>query len=66
MTSKVIDAPYSSLTLALARTALAALLWELPPTAVGRSSKKALAVCAEGPDVLDPISRLVRLLDHPG
>ena len=70
VTGQVIEAPYLGLTLALDPGRLAALLLELPPTAAvggGRTTAatRALAVNALDDDLLDPLVRLLRLLDRP-
>lgn len=63
---QVIEGPYLGFTLALDPAAIAALLLEMPPTATGgRAASKALAVQALGDDLLDPILRLLRLLERP-
>ncbi|MBB5754883.1 AraC family transcriptional regulator [Prosthecomicrobium pneumaticum] len=60
------DAPYLAFSLALDRTALATMLIEMggaepePPAPIG------MAVSPVTPDLLDPVKRLMRLLDRPG
>ncbi len=71
VTGQVIEAPYLGATLALDPGALAALLLELPPAAGGGRATtalppKAMAVNALGADLLEPLLRLLRLLDRPG
>lgn len=60
---QVVEAPYSAVTLALDPTVLAALMME-PAAAVSRGTA-ALEVHRAGADLLDPMLRLVRLLEHP-
>ena len=66
VTGQVIEAPCLGCTLALDAGTLAALLLELPPTANGgQAASKALEVNALEGDLLDPLLRLLRLLDRP-
>ena len=65
VTGQFIEAPSLGLTLALDPRLLANLLLDVPPTAVGRGVAKAMEVNALGSDLLDPILRLLRLLDQP-
>ena len=66
VSGQVIDAPCLGLTLALDPGRLAALLLDLPPAAYERpSATRALAVNALDDDLIDPLVRLLRLLDHP-
>ena len=71
VSGQVIEAPYLGLTLALDPGRLAALMLDLPPAAAaaggsGPSVTRAMAVNALGDDLLDPLVRLLRLLDQPG
>lgn len=66
VTGQVIQAPYLGCTMALDPGLLAALALEIAPGASpAKAGGKALAVNALGPDLLDPILRMLRLLDHP-
>lgn len=65
VTGQVIEAPCLGMTLALDPGKLAALLVDLPPAANGRASAKAMAVSPLEPCLLDPLLRLLRLLDEP-
>lgn len=65
VTGQVIEAPCLGVTLALDPKLLAALLLEMPPMAAGWAASKALAVNALEDDLLDPLLRMLRLLDRP-
>jgi AraC-like DNA-binding protein len=65
VSGQVIEAPYRGLTLALDLPSLAALLLEIPPIAASRGPSKAMAVNKLDDELLDPILRLLRLLDRP-
>ena len=65
VTGQVLEGPSLGLTLALNPRLLATLLLDLPPTAGSRGVAKAMEVNALGADLLDPILRLLRLLDQP-
>jgi AraC-like DNA-binding protein len=62
---QVLEAPYISFTLALDPAILAALLLEMPPIAARHAPSTAMAVNKLDSELLDPIVRLVRLLDRP-
>lgn len=66
---QVIEAPYLGLTLALDPGRLADLLLELPPETVDpadrRAGTRAMSVNALDDDLLEPLRRLVALLDRP-
>ncbi len=65
VSGQVIEAPCLGLTLALEPATIAALLLEMPPTGDGRAAAKAMAVNPLEADLLDPLVRLLRLLDRP-
>ncbi len=65
VSGQVVEAPYLGITLALDPGALAALLLEMPPFRGGRSPSKAMAVSTLEDELLDPLVRLLRLLDRP-
>jgi AraC-like DNA-binding protein len=66
ISGQVIEAPYFGLTLALDRAILAELLFNLPASPRANASSMALAVTPLVADrLLDPILRLLRLLDEP-
>ena len=65
VTGQVIEAPCLGMTLTLDPGKLAALLVDLPPATPGRTPAKALAVNPLEPALLDPLVRLLRLLDEP-
>ena len=66
VTGQVIEAPCLGCTLALDPAKLTALLLDMPPTAAGNNtSTTALEVNALDGDLLDPLLRLLRLLDRP-
>ena len=65
VTGQVIEAPSLGLTLALDPRLLATLLLDLPATVGSPGVSKAMEVNALGADLLDPILRLLRLLDQP-
>jgi AraC-like DNA-binding protein len=62
---QVLEAPYFGFMLALDVANLAALLLEMPPGAAKCASSKAMAVNELDDELLDPILRLIRLLDKP-
>lgn len=66
VSGQVIEAPCLGATLALDPAAIAALLLEMPPATGERAASKALAVNPLDDDLLDPLLRLLRLLDRPG
>jgi AraC-like DNA-binding protein len=63
--SVVTEGPFLGLSLALDSGVLAGLLLEMPAIREVRDAPKALAVAELGGDLLDPVVRLIRLLDHP-
>lgn len=65
VTGQVIEAPYLGCVLTLDPGVLAELLLEIPPLAGQRPASKALAVSPLEKDLLDPLLRLLRLLDQP-
>ena len=66
VTGQVIEGPCLGCTLALDPATLTALMLDLPPTAAGsHTATTALEVNALGSDLLDPLLRLLRLLDQP-
>lgn len=65
VSGQVIEAPCLGMTLAIDPVALAALVLEMPPHVGERTASKALAVNPLEPELLDPILRLLRLLDRP-
>ncbi len=65
VSGQVIEAPCLGVTLALDPATLAALALEMPPADDRRASSQALAVNPLEPDLLDPLLRLLRLLDRP-
>jgi hypothetical protein len=65
VTGQVIEAPCLGLTLALEPEALAALLLDMPPVEESYPTPKAMKVNPLDEDLLDPILRLLRLLDRP-
>ena len=65
VSGQVIEAPCLGLTLAIDPATLAALVLELPPAAAERTALKAMAVNPLEADLLDPLLRLLRLLDRP-
>ena len=65
VTGQVIEAPSLGLTLALDPRLLAILLLDMPPAAASQAVAKGMEVNALGADLLDPILRLLRLLDQP-
>ena len=65
VTGQVIEAPSLGLTLALDPRLLAALLLDMPSTVGTGGVAKAMEVNALEADLLDPILRLLRLLDQP-
>ncbi len=66
VSGQVIEAPCLGVTLALDPATLAALLLEMPPASSERTASKAMAVNPLEHDLLDPLVRLLRLLDQPG
>jgi AraC-like DNA-binding protein len=65
VTGQVIEAPSLGLTLTLNPRLLATLLLDLPPSAARQGASKAMEVNALEADLLDPLVRLLRLLDEP-
>lgn len=65
VSGQVIEAPCLGVTLALDPAALAVLLLEMPSAGGERTASKALAVNPLDQDLLDPLVRLLRLLDQP-
>ena len=65
VSGQVIEAPCLGMTLAIDPALLAALALELPPSSEERAASKALAVDPLEADLLDPLLRLLRLLDRP-
>ena len=65
VSGQVIEAPCLGVTLALDPATLAALLLEMPPSSGERATSKAMAVNPLDDDLLDPLLRLLRLLDRP-
>ena len=66
VSGQVVEAPCLGATLALEPATLAALLLEMPPAGAPRATAKALAVHPLENNLLDPLLRLLRLLDRPG
>ncbi len=66
VSGQVLEAPCLGVTLALEPATLAALLLEMPPASGGGTPSKAMAVNPLEADLLDPLLRLLRLLDRPG
>ena len=65
VTGQVVEAPSLGLTLALDPRLLATLLLDMPTATGSQGVAKGMEVNALGPDLLDPILRLLRLLDQP-
>ena len=65
VSGQVVEAPCLGVTLALEPATLAALLLEMPTCSKERPTAKALAVNPLEDDLLDPLVRLLRLLDQP-
>ena len=65
VSGQVIEAPCLGVTLALDLPTLAALVLQMPPSSGERAASKALAVHPLEADLLDPLLRLLRLLDRP-
>src|ERR1700730_6029510 len=65
VSGQVIEAPCLGVTLALDPATLAALLLQMPPSSGERAASKAMAVNPLDDDLLDPLLRLLRLLDRP-
>lgn len=63
---QVIEAPYLAFSLELDSEMLASILLTLPSDTEATLSSRALGVSRFEPELLDPVMRLVRLLDHPG
>ncbi|MDB6018521.1 MAG: AraC family transcriptional regulator [Pedosphaera sp.] len=66
VSGQVIEAPCLGMTLALDPAMLAALLLEMPPDSEARTVTKAVAVNPLEDDLLNPLLRLLQLLDQPG
>jgi AraC-like DNA-binding protein len=65
VSGQVIAAPCLGMTLRLEPARLAALLLDMPPAEHRPTASKAMAVNPLGADLLDPLLRLLRLLDRP-
>lgn len=65
VSSQVVETPYLSLSLRLEPETLASLLLDMAEDAEAAATPRALAVCPLKADLLDPVLRLVRLLDQP-
>lgn len=65
VSGQVIEAPCLGVTLALDQATLATLLLEMPRATGDGAASKALAVNPLEPELLDPLLRLLRLLDRP-
>lgn len=65
VTGRVVEAPCLGITLALEPPLLAALLSEMPSAGAAQAASKAMAVTPLDADLLDPLLRLLRLLDRP-
>jgi AraC-like DNA-binding protein len=65
VSGQVLEAPCLGFTLALDVATLAALLLEMPPAALSCAPSKAMAINKLDDELLDPILRLIRLLDRP-
>ena len=66
VSGQVLEAPCLGITLTLEPATLAALLLEMPPADGEHAASKAMAVNPLDADLLDPLLRLLRLLDRPG
>jgi len=64
VSGQVIEAPYTAITLALDLSVIAGLMVDAPAPPPSRGAP-ALEVHRAGPDLLDPVLRLARLLDRP-
>jgi len=62
---QVVEGPYAALSLALDPVKIARLILEVPAPASPAASAGGLQVNAAGPDLVDAVLRLVRLLDRP-
>lgn len=62
---EVVEAPYLGVAMALDTRVLAELLLEIPPLKEDLAASRALAVSVLGRDLLDPLLRMLRLLDCP-
>src|SRR5258708_501679 len=65
VTGQVLEGPALGLMLALNAAIIAELLLEMKPASTDRAPLKALAVSSLEGDLLDPVLRLLRLLDQP-
>jgi AraC-like DNA-binding protein len=65
VSGQVLEAPCLGFTLALDVATLAALLLQMPPAALNCAPSKAMAINKLDDELLDPILRLIRLLDKP-
>jgi AraC-like DNA-binding protein len=65
VSGQVIEAPCLGVTLGLDPATLASLLLEMPSSIKERAASKAMAVNPLEDDLLDPLLRLLRLLDRP-
>jgi AraC-like DNA-binding protein len=65
VSGQVLEAPCLGFVLALDVATLAALLLEMPPAALNCAPSKAMAINKLDDELLDPILRLIRLLDKP-
>jgi AraC-like DNA-binding protein len=65
VSGQVLEAPCLCFTLALDVATLAALLLEMPPAALNCAPSKAMAINKLDDELLDPVLRLIRLLDKP-
>jgi len=66
VTGQVLEGPALGLMLALDAAFIAELLLQMKPASTGRAPLKAMAVSSLEADLLDPVLRLLRLLDQPG
>lgn len=62
---QVLEGPALGITLALDAALIAELLLQIKPVSTDGPRAKALAVCSLEDDLLEPVLRLLRLLDHP-
>lgn len=65
LTAQVIEAPYLGFSLALDPKVLAEVLLNLPKTDPSKFASKAVAVARAEDELLDAVTRLLRLLDRP-
>jgi AraC-like DNA-binding protein len=65
VSGQVIESPCLGMTLGIDPATLAALVLEMPAAGDERAASKALAVNPLDDDLLDPLVRLLRLLDRP-